>query len=259
MANFYVQKEIDEIPSYMLDPDKFGYFQQSGQMKDDINSAAQDAIQNSFVKYAPVDALDKIGNTFNITKPQPMNYEAYRAKLDKHWDYWRTSGTPNRLLTEIHDYGFPNVAIIPEWIEVTPGNWVKSLPITDPKPQMDLPIDPESGTGWWSNFWVVIRLPHSFTARLWGSAEAGKWGIGGTDGTYLWGSIAGNQAVLASLKALIRKLKPAWSSCRGIVFGLAGFPAWGDFEWGDGTVWGLLPNTYGVEFVREPWEFISLF
>lgn len=255
---YYKQYTKELLPAYFLEPDSVGYFDVSGSMKDDVNSAAQDAVQDSFIQSAPNDALNNIGSNFNIQRPGVFSDDQYRTKLEGNWDYWATSGTPNRLITEVESYGFQNVSILPEWVESPPGTWTKSLPIRDPLPEMDLPNDNSfgggMGIGWWSNFWVVIPLPHSFSSILWGTPESGNWGTGGTYGPYLWGGVSGDQALLKDLVALIKKLKPAWSCCRGIIFGLTGFTTWGSFLWADGTVWGTPMGSYVVHYIREDWE-----
>ena len=255
---YYQQYTRELLPAYFLEPDSFGYFEVSGSMKDDVNSAAQDAVQDSFIQSAPSDALSYLGSNFNIDRGPILTDAQFQTKLEGHWDYWSTSGTPDRLISEIKSYGFINASILPEWVESPPGTWSKSLPIRDPLAEMDLPNDNSygggMGVGWWSNFWVVIPLPHSFTPILWGTPESGNWGTGGPFGPYLWGGIAGDQSLLRALVALIRKLKPAWSSCRGIIFGLTGFTTWGSFAWADGTVCGVPMGSYAVYYIREDWE-----
>lgn len=260
--NYYKVYTEQLLPPYFLGAATSGYFTTSGYMKDQVNSAAQDAVQDSFIQSAPDDALLNIGDNFNIDKATPLSDVVYKAKLEEHWTYWQTSGTPARLITEIKTYGFTNVSILPEWIESPPGTWTKSLPITDPQPEMDLPNDNSfggtppavTGIGWWSNFWVIINQPHSYTPILWGSVNAGNWGTGGPFGPYNWGGVGGDQDTLIALKALIRKLKPAWTSCRGIIFALAGWAAWGLFNWNDGTLWGAPTGSYMVYYIREDWE-----
>lgn len=244
------------LPPWCLTPNKLPLFDTAGILTDNLNSASIDSVQDSFIQDAPSDVLPHLGNNFNIPRPPGMSDATYRNKLEHQWDYWLTSGTPARLITEIQSYGYPNVSIIPEWIESPPGTWTKSLPITDPNRFMDVPLDP-GGVGWWSNFWIIINQPHPFTQRLWGTPASGTWGTGGPDGSYLWGGVAGDQNALKALVDIIQKLKPAWTSCRGIVFGLTGFITWGSFNWNDGTHWGVPMGTYAVYYIRENWEIIG--
>lgn len=243
----------------MQEPETFGYFQVSGQMKDDVLNGAKYSIKDTVVSIAPVDALDEIGSDFNIDRSPIFTDAEYRAKLQTNWDYWRSSGTPARLITEVESYGYTGVSIIPQWTEISPGNWVKTIPnIIDPLPAMEFPNDRSytntTGVGWWSNFWLVIPQPHPFTPILWGTPDAGLWGTGGPFGPYKWGGIAGDQNAIRMLVALIKKLKPAWTSCRGIIFGYDDFKTWGSFNWDDGTLWGIPTGSYSVYFIREDWE-----
>jgi len=253
---YYKQYTEQLLPPWALTPDKVPYFAVSGSMKDDVNTATQDAIQDSFIQSAPDDALLNLGSNFNIDKAPPFTNAQYKAKLEEHWQYWKTSGTKSRLLTEIKSYGYPNAYIIPEYIEFPSGTFTKTIPVKDPNPAMDNGKD-TTGVGWWSNFWVIIDQPHPFTLRKWGTPPAGIWGVGAPpNGIYKWGSLDGDPQQLAALVALIRKLKPAWTSCRGLVFLLIPGGYWGSFNWGDGTLWGLDPSSYSVYPVLEDWEII---
>lgn len=259
--NFVEYQKYRSPTTFQEDPiDKFEKI--LGQEKDDVDLGANNAVSTGFVSTAPDDALNSLGHNFNIDRPPPISNVAWRLKLSKAWDFWKTAGTPARMITEIKDYGYPNVTILPCWLEISPGNWVKTLPIRDPQPDMDLPTDDPIrpyrgqafGVGWWSSFWIIIRQPHPFTPIFWGTPESGKWGVGGTFGPYKWGGIAGPQEDLNALVKLIKKLKPAWTSCRGIVFGYAGFDTWGSPDWGDGTLWGVTSSDYSVYYIRENWE-----
>lgn len=248
--NFVEYQKFLSPTTFQEDPiDKFEEI--LGLEKDDVDKGANNAILAGFTNTAPLDALNSLGNNFNIDRPPPLTDLQWRMKLAKQWEFWQTSGTPARLISEIKDYGFPNVSIIPEYVETSPGNFMKSLPINDQNPAMDI-----ASGGWWSNFWVIIDQPHPFVARKWGSPQAGKWGLGDTVyGQYKWGSVYGDPSILANLKKLIKKLKPAWTSCRGIIFLFAGAHLWGDgHSWGDGTLWGFPPGTYLVERIVEEWE-----
>lgn len=237
-------------PTYI----KVDYFKNAqeeifGIAKDDVSDSARNAVLSGFIQTAPNDSLDLIGSNFNLDRCMSMSDDEWRIKLSQAWDIWQTSGTPARLIQEIKDLGFPNVHILPEWIEVSPGVFVKSLPIMDQNPAMDDPAN-----GFWSNFWVIIDQPHGFTGRLWGSPPAGIWGTGVSGVPYKWGDVYGDQDTLACLVALIKKFKPAWTSCRGIIFLLPGAKVWGMPHWGDGSVWGLDPTKYIIQYIVENWE-----
>lgn len=247
----FVQLEAYKSPTFFLDPPVDKFFAILGKEKDAVIDGVTDAIQAGFVQTAPIDALDELGGNFNIDKPAPFTDGQYRDKLGHAWDFWRTSGTPARLIKEVNDYGYPNVTIVPQWVEAPPGTFTKTFPgITDPNPDMNI-----ASGAWWSNFYLVIDFPHpSFVKRKWGTPESGKWLTGDSFGTYKWGTPYGDLNIIGSLKKLIRKLKPAWTSCRGIIFVLAGGTFWGNFNWGDGTTYGGGISEYAHYPLVEEWE-----
>ena len=166
------------------------------------------------------------------------------------WDFWNTSATPLRLITEIKEVsGFTKVYIIPQYLETLPGVFSKVIPVNDLNPAI------ESMGNFWSNFWVVVDLPHGYLPIKWGTPVAGKWGVGSSGIPYKWGALSGDQNLLIYLAKLIKKLKPAWSMCRGIVFIFnTGATLWGVPDYNDGTLWGWLPGSYGIYRIFENWE-----
>jgi len=227
-----------------------------GTVKDEVSDAARDAVLAGFVDTAPNDALDILGQNFNIDRCQMMSDDDFRMKLSKAWDYWQTSGTPARLIKEIKDLGLPNVYILPQYVEFPSGVFTKTLPVVDTNNSTTIwaPNSMEEQGNFWSNFWVIIDQPHGFNGRLWGSTEAGIWGVGYAGIHYKWGSVTGDQDLLACIVETIKKLKPAWTSCRGIVFLKTGAKVWGEPHWGDGTLWGLDPSKYVIYRLQEDWE-----
>ena len=222
-----------------------------GDMKDQINISALNAMYNGFVSTSlDMYSLDSLGDNFNMTRSPIFNELAWRTKLGKVWDFWNTSGTPSRLLTELKEAsGFPGIYLIPQYVEVAPGIFNKSIPVLDINSQI------ETLGNFWSNFWIVIDQPHSYLPIKWGSAAAGKWNIAGSGYTMKWGGLDGDQGLLVYMEKLIKKLKPAWSMCRGIVFIFSGgAPLWGKPAYNDGTFWGWLPGSYGIYRIVENWE-----
>lgn len=232
-------------PTYVRE-DEFKNKQEEafGEMKDQVNESALNAMYNGFVDTAFDDfALNSLGRNFNIDRSPLFNTEQWRQKLGKVWDFWNTSATPLRLITEIKEAsGFTKVYIIPQYIENPPGVFTKTIPTLDLNPVI------ESMGNFWSNFWVVVDLPHGYLPYLWD--DSGVW-----DSGFVWDQLKGDQQLLVYLKALIKKLKPAWSMCRGIVFIFdTGAPLWGGPKYNDGTLWGWKLNTYGIYRILENWE-----
>lgn len=235
----YKDYEVSILPTRMAQKGKVEYFEESGEMKDEEREAVIDATQARFIDYAPDDALLLIGSNDSIEKPEALTNDQYRDKLKTVWDRWQKSGTPAQLIKEIRDLGFPGkISIIPKYIEIAPGQWRPSLPDLVGNPDTD-PMK-----NFWSVFYVVIGQPHGYTQILWGDWV---WG----DGT-LWGGIKGDQTLLTRIIQLIQQLKPAHTTCRGIVFELGISKQWDDFNWGDGTLYGL--PQYALLQLREDWE-----
>ncbi|RTK98708.1 MAG: hypothetical protein EKK57_11060 [Proteobacteria bacterium] len=256
MANEYKIYTEQLLPPWCLDPSKLPYFDISGSMKDSIISASADAIQDSFIETAPVDALSHIGNNDYIEKPETFNDEQYRAKLKRVWSIWEASGTPALMISEVKELGFQNVAIIPQYLEVSPGVFEPSIPgLFDVKPYFQPPDKP------WSNWYLIIGQPHPFKRILWGGEVEGRllmWGMSHLNGRpVLWGDIDGDATVLARIIRIIRQYKPAWTSCRGILFLLGDSLVWDGFNWGAmGAKYGLNNITGGMALfnIQEDWE-----
>lgn len=239
-------------PTYVRE-DEFKNKQEEafGEMKDQVNESTLNAMYNGFVDTAFDDfALNSLGRNFNIDRSPLFNTEQWRQKLGKVWDFWNTSATPLRLITEIKEAsGFTKVYILPQYLETLPGVFSKTIPVSDLNPVI------ESMGNFWSNFWVVVDLPHGYLPIKWGTPSAGKWGVGPSGIPLKWGGLSGNQDLLVYLTKVIKKLKPAWSMCRGIVFIFdAGAPLWGGPKYNDGTLWGWIPGSYGIYRILENWE-----
>lgn len=255
--NIYTQ---DLLPTWMLTPDKLPYFVVSGDMKDENASAAVDAVQDSFIQTAPDDALAHIGVNDFIEKPEIFTNAQYRAKLQRTWEIWNRSGTPSLLIDEIKELGLPNVGILPEYTEIAPFKFIETLPgfneigITSNRLFDNGPIT-ESMIDFWSNFWLVIGQPHPFRQLLWGSFV---WGTNHPNGfPILWGDIDGDATLVARIIRLIRQYKPAWTSCRGIIFVLGDdAKVWDSFNWGAmGIEYGIIPpKAFGIQRIFEDWE-----
>ena len=245
-------------PTYFkVDYYKNSYEEILGALKDNITDAANNAVMAGFLGTAPNDALNSLGHNFNLDRCNMMSDTDWREKLKRAWNIWMSSGTPALLIQEIKDLGFPNVYILPQYIETSPGVFIKTLPgviDTNNSGTIWAPNSMEEQGNFWSNFWLVIDQPHGYTGHIWGTPSSGIWGNGVANIPYKWGSVAGDQEMLACIVNLIRKFKPAWTSCRGIVFLLPDAKVWGEPDWGDGTLWGLDPSDYIIHRIIENWE-----
>lgn len=254
----FKEYQVQLAPTYI----KVDYYKNAqeevfGTVKDLVTDGTSDAVLAGFIQTAPDDALDSLGHNFNLDRCKMMSDDAWRAKLETAWTIWQTSGTPARMIQEVKDLGFPNVYILPQYLETSPGVFVKTLPTvidTNNSGTQWAPNSMEQQGNFWSNFWIVINQPHGYTGRLWGTPPAGIWGTGYLGQPYKWGSVFGDQDMLACLVDVIKKFKPAWTSCRGIVFLLPGAKLWAMPNWGDGTLWGLDPTKFVIHRMIENWE-----
>jgi len=203
-----------------------------GIKKDELALAAKIAIKDRFVQTATDDALPYLGINAATPKPESMTNDQYRSKLGKTWDRWISSGTPDRMVLDIKELGFLNVGITPVWTLVGPNQYVNTLGI------------PELNPGFvnsWGAFWVVIGQPNDYSIINWG-----QFNWGGSE----WGGVVGDKVKLARLVSIIKQMKPAWTSCRGIVFIQGAAKLWDTINWGAN----LFNFDYGVYRLKEDWE-----
>ena len=226
------QYQRDLIPTYE-DKDPLKDFEEIlGITKDIALDASKASVKSGFIQTAPVDALYHLGINANTPKPEIFTDDQYRDKLAKNWDRWTLSGTVNQLVSDIKELGFPRVAVVPVWTLVAPDKYINTLGIDEINPDMQ---------NFWSSFWVVIDKPHGYQVVNWGVP---KWG------EFLWGEVTGDKVKLARAVAIIKQLKPAWTSCRGIVFVQGTEKLWDTFNWGTN----LFGASLGVFRIKENWE-----
>ena len=232
-------------PAFFQDDPILDFIKIYGREKDFVIDGAKQGVVLGLKDYADSQSLPLIGQNFATEKPFPFTELQYREKLKQSWNRWITSGTPNRLITEIKELGFTKVYIVPQYVESPPGKFKLYIPGLDDHNSQIAALG-----NFWSNFWVVIDQPHNFTRFLWGSPPPlGEWGSG-----YLWGAVNGDINILRQLVRIIKQMKPAWTSCRGIIFIQPGVKIWGVPNWNDGTLWGLNPQDYAVLRISEDWE-----
>ena len=91
-------------------------------------------------------------------------------------------------------------------------------------------------------FFIIVRQPHPFVAL------SGTWNGGGSwdDGSSTWGTTL-NGSDQAEISDLLRRWKPAGTSCRFVLFDADGSTAWGP---------GGLTGDYQTLPFNEAWEFL---
>ena len=232
-------------PSFFQDDPIFDFIKIYGREKDFVVEGSKQGVVLGLKDYADSQSLPLIGQNFATERPETLTELQYREKLKRSWNRWITSGTPARLIAEIKELNFQNVYIVPQYVESPPGTFTPYIPgLVDHNAQM------AALGNFWSNFWIIIDQPHPFTRFLWGSPPPiGNWGSG-----YLWGAVNGDITILRRLVLIVKQMKPAWTSCRGILFIQPGVNLWGTFNWADGTLYGLSPQDYAILRISEDWE-----
>lgn len=202
-----------------------------GEKKDEIIQLNKDIIKNRFTRLASTDALNLIGENFNISKPEILTEEQYRTKLLNGWNIKKASGTVNGLIAEIKELGFTNVAIVPVWTIIAPNKYQNTLNIPDHNPLFN---------NSWATFWILIGKPHNYQVIAWGDKNYKE---------FEWGGILGDLVRLKRLVTIVKENKPAWTSCRGVIFANEA-KLWDTINWGAEN-FGM---TFGVYRVFENWE-----
>jgi hypothetical protein len=162
------------------------------------------------------DAPSLLASETSLPRYPLETYSQHKARLERAWLDWPFAGDESSILGQLAAAGFPGAEI--RFDPNAPG------PNGQPAP-------------YWSQFWVFFPIgshPIVGAGQEWGSFDWGDgtlWGPEGRDGP------EATQLALFTIRSIIKKWKPADWVCRGLMFELSR-PKWGEFEWGDGTVWG---------------------
>lgn len=171
-----------------------------GLEKDDVVTAAKDAVKSGFVLMAPVDALARHARDVALEQLPGESDASLRARVAAAWDFWPWAGTRTGLETAANLLGYLDASI---------------------RTARDLSRDP------WAQ-WFLFTTDHTVTRnRTWGAPA--KWGAG------VWGSDASRDYARR-----VRRLLRIVSNARDIgwvVLTLTEPGVWGTGTWGTGT-WG---------------------
>lgn len=159
------------------------------------------------VTAAPSDALAQTGKTRGIVRGISETDAGYAARLKRHLKDRRQQGTPWALMRQLQAYigegsSFRVVTINGTYCSLsTAGIETYQLGGTWNWTDADL--------SQWSRFWVVIYPGNRWGGHLWG--EGGLYW-----GTFNWG-LDFTEGQLNTLRAIIRKWKPAGTKCVSII------------------------------------------
>ena len=172
-----------------------------GAQKDDVVTAAKDAVKSGFVAIAPADALPR--HAADVALPLlPGETDAQlRARVAGAWDFWPMAGTLAGLETAADLLGYVDRTI---------------------RTARDLSRDP------WAQ-WFIFVADHGVTRKR-------TWGGSGTWGSGVWGSDASRDYV-RRVRGLLRLVSNARD--RGwVVLSLSTPGWWGSGTWGAPSTWG---------------------
>lgn len=162
------------------------------------------------------DAPQFLASELSLPRYPTETYLQHKGRLARAWLDWPFAGSAQTIVAQLAAAGFPGVEI--RFDPDAPG------PHGEPAP-------------YWSQFWVFFPIgshPIIGPGVPWGSFDWGDgslWGPEGRDGP------EATRIAIDTMRAIVRKFKPAHWVCRGLVFELSR-PTWGSFDWDDGTVWG---------------------
>lgn len=180
-----------------------------GSMLDDVVTATKVGVRARLPQLALPQALPEIARTFDLDYPVRWAEAVIRAYLTDPWTHYANDGSAPRMLAEIKALGYSTVYIF---------TYRNLKDIGFPSVFAGVNGQPD-----YSSFWyLVIAPPHPWkVARKWG-APGVKWGAA----PFNWGGTA-SWAEIEEIRRVIRKWKPAASSCRFIEVWLAVDPMTG--------------------------------
>lgn len=163
---------------------------------DTLSARFRDALRTRFPSVAPADALPEIAATYNLEPPADlMTTAALRSYLADPWAKWAKAGTRGRIIEELALLGLTGLttASIVTWRNLADGG------------------NPGAFGGDSSCWYLELGTTHPFVdavawdgGALWDAGE--RWDFDDPTG----------QDLLPRIERVIRKWKPASSSCRFI-------------------------------------------
>ena len=178
-----------------------------GAQKDDVVTAAKDAVKSGFVAIAPADALPRHAADALLPMLPGESDTALRARVRGAWDFWPWAGTRTGLEVAIGLLGFT---------------------------VYQLSTGYELGAPLWAQ-WVLVVTGTGVGPRTWGAP--GQWGTG------VWGSDASRE-LSRRVRSFLRLVSNARDI--GWVAIATSTPAvWGAGKWGSG-VWGSTVTRWRV-------------
>jgi hypothetical protein len=185
-------------------------------LADETSLRLREALRTRLPSLAPQDALGEIAFNANLDPPQTMPLELLRRYLADPWRLWRKAGTRARIIEECALRGLS--------VDVVSWRDLANRGI------------PQAFGGDTSCWYLQVLAPHPWRAAIrWDGGPA--W----DQARVFWDASNHDPALLADLRRIIAKWKPAASSCRYIeawtrvdLFGnpveIVRFPVYEDWE-----------------------------
>ena len=182
-----------------------------GLLWEDLAHGFRDAVRGLWVgdEVGPAyDGLHPAGAELSLPRYPNETWTQYHQRLQRAWLDWPFAGDEDVLVAQLAAAGWPGAIIYFQ------------------------------ATGYWSEFWVFYPAgTHPVTA---GAPPVGGFTVG--DGTVI-GLLGITPAELHTLRAIVRKFKPAHWICRAIIFEISGWTV------GHGQTVGDVGLTIGGESV----------
>lgn len=199
---------------------------------DELMTLFREARAVRFPTQTPSDVLYLLASERGLEKVPGETEAAWRLRIKDAWRIWHRGGTQEAHRTSFGWYGLLNVGVYrrKEWSTPRPAgsNYVRAF-----------------ARAVWSQFDVVVRQPHPWTEKLWGSPPA--WGTG------TWGSSMTTEE-LRYFRRQGREFKAGHDTFTylHVVFGNGRI--WGPLRWGDGGLWGGSARTMSLVIGEAHWE-----
>lgn len=225
-------------PSWLSKPAARGFLSSFGQVGDSLQSDAVDAANYGLIEECATDGLNPHLRNSNLPVIAGEDPALTRSILRRRWEIWEQSGSVAAIVDGLDRLGIKNAQVVS---------------------QLDLFLAGNVGAfgGVQGLFAVLLPFPNPF-------ADPFLWRDGGIRwraDQRLWGLGGGPESaqLLGDAIRVIRKFKPAPTSCRFLAIGLDNsfqwlVPRWGVDKWAQFNWGAQLLGRYRVVPVWEPWE-----
>lgn len=210
-------------PRYLSGRRITAYLHTFAEVADELAQDLLDARSELLPTASSAQALSPHARTRNDRTFTREGVADLRAYLLRHLSEKRKAGTEDAIHAQFARFGCPVVEI------------VKELDLRD--------AAVVNGFGGEIGFWfLIIRQPHPFPlfTTLWDGG--GDWG----DEVSYWGSAIG-QSEISDITDILRRWKPAGTSCRFVLIDEDGTTSWGP---------GGLSGNYQTIPINEAWEYL---